>query len=77
VIAYQAGGALETVIPGQTGEFFYPQKPEALINALKQFQPDKYSPQACRLNAEKFSRIKFKQQFFQTINQINDEIRQS
>ncbi len=62
VIGYQAGGALETIIPGKTGEFFSPQKPEALIKTLKNFNPQDYSPQICRRNAEQFSLEKFKKE---------------
>lgn len=34
VIAYGAGGVLDTQIPGQTGVFFYKQSPDALQSAL-------------------------------------------
>ena len=34
VIAYGAGGVLDTQIPGQTGVFFYRQSPDALQSAL-------------------------------------------
>ncbi len=60
VIAYKDGGALETVAAGKTGEFFYPQTAEALIKVLQDFEPNKYSPKNCRLNAEKFSQSVFK-----------------
>ncbi len=56
VIAFKAGGALETIIPGITGEFFYPQTAEALINVLKNFEAEKYKPEACRNQAAKFSK---------------------
>jgi glycosyltransferase involved in cell wall biosynthesis len=38
VIAYGAGGVLDTQIPGQTGLFFNPQTPEALQAALLESQ---------------------------------------
>jgi len=38
VIAYAKGGALETVKEGETGLFFYPQSPSALIEAIQQFE---------------------------------------
>jgi glycosyltransferase involved in cell wall biosynthesis len=37
VIAYAAGGALETVIPGRTGMLFYEQTAEAIIDAVEKF----------------------------------------
>ncbi len=35
VIAYKAGGALETIIEGKTGEFFFPQTTRALVKKLQ------------------------------------------
>ena len=37
VIAYGAGGALASVLPGQTGVFFQQQTPQALANAVTNF----------------------------------------
>jgi glycosyltransferase involved in cell wall biosynthesis len=44
VIAYQAGGALDYVVPSQTGEFFPEQTVESLKAALQKFDPSKYNP---------------------------------
>lgn len=63
VLSFRGGGALETVIEGQTGEFFSPQKPAALIKLIKKFNPKKYSPQACRQNAARFSQKIFINRF--------------
>lgn len=38
VIAYQAGGALETVINGETGLFFGQQTSDSLIDAVQRFE---------------------------------------
>lgn len=38
VIAYGAGGALETVIPGKTGILFHEQSPEALSAAVREME---------------------------------------
>jgi len=62
VIAYGRGGALETVIAGKTGEFFAEQNKESLAETLKKFRPDKYKPEDCRANAEKFSRERFQKE---------------
>ena len=59
VVAYRAGGALETILPGETGEFFYPQTVEALAGALSVFHSGRYSPERCRMRAEEFSRRRF------------------
>ncbi|MCD6361674.1 MAG: glycosyltransferase [Armatimonadetes bacterium] len=60
VIAYRAGGALETVIEGETGLFFDAQEPEALVRAVEQFLDMSFDPQACRAQAERFSIDQFK-----------------
>lgn len=61
-IAFKAGGALETVIGGKTGEFFYPQTADALAGVLKSFGPEKYQSEDCRQQAEKFSKKRFQQE---------------
>jgi len=66
-IAYKAGGALETVIAGKTGEFFYPQKTEALASMLKRFEPRNYDPRECRKNAERFGKEKFQRKFLKEV----------
>jgi len=63
VIAYKAGGALETIIDGKTGKFFYPQTTEALAAKLQSFRAAKYKTEDCRRQAERFSKEKFKKQF--------------
>lgn len=63
VIAYAAGGALDTVVPGETGEFFHQQTPEALMDVLANFDPGRYDPLACRARAEMFATPRFRQKF--------------
>lgn len=59
VLAYRAGGALETVVAGETGEFFAPQTAEGLVAALQHFRPESYTPEVCRAQATRFSREAF------------------
>jgi glycosyltransferase involved in cell wall biosynthesis len=59
VIAYGAGGVLETVVPSVTGEFFYKQTGDALVGVLKEFDLGKYSAEECRLQAQKFRKEVF------------------
>jgi glycosyltransferase involved in cell wall biosynthesis len=54
VIAYKGGGALDYVIPGETGEFFDEQTTESLVAALKNFKPDAYNHKKIAKKAEKF-----------------------
>ncbi len=69
VIAYSAGGALDTVIEGETGAFFHEPTPQALIEAVRGFDPDRIDPQACRANAERFAADVFKQRLSQLIQE--------
>jgi len=52
VLAFAAGGALETVVPGTTGEFFASQDASAIQAAVRSFDPDAYDPLAIRAHAE-------------------------
>ncbi len=55
VIAYRAGGALETVVEGFTGLFFDQATSEALATALEAFEQYEWEPRWLRHHAEKFS----------------------
>lgn len=60
VIAYGAGGALETVVPSVTGEFFTAQTAESLANTVSGFDERKYDQRAIRKHAEGFDTEVFK-----------------
>ena len=60
VIALGAGGALETVIDGETGLFFREQSAEALCGAIEEFESRAWSPEKCRANAARFSADAFR-----------------
>lgn len=59
VIAYGAGGALETIVPGVTGTFFKKQSWEALFDTLQTFDPHAWNPIVIKAHAEKFSSAVF------------------
>ncbi|HET91386.1 MAG TPA: glycosyltransferase family 4 protein [Chloroflexi bacterium] len=67
VIAFGAGGALDTVVEGETGVFFHEPTPAALIEAVRAFDPDGIDPLACRANAERFTASVFKEQLSQLV----------
>lgn len=69
VIAFAAGGALETVLPGRTGTFFPQPSPEALIAAVREFNPEEVDPRECVRSAARFSRSVFQQQMWHFIRQ--------
>lgn len=75
VIALRAGGAIETIIEGKTGEFFYPQNVQALIHAIRNFQGKTYLAKDCREQAEKFNKERFKDEFMKIILQLVQEQR--
>jgi glycosyltransferase involved in cell wall biosynthesis len=60
VIAYRAGGALETVHDGETGLFFDAQEPGSLVEAVERFEAQHFSKDACREQAMRFSVDEFK-----------------
>ncbi|MGB9738057.1 glycosyltransferase [Chloroflexus sp.] len=59
VIAYAAGGALETLIDGVTGRFFYEPTAAALAAAVALSRTDYIDPLVLRRHAEQFSRPRF------------------
>ncbi len=61
VIAFGAGGALDTIIEGETGVFFHKPTPEALATTVRTFDPGAVDPRACRANAEQFAVEVFKE----------------
>ena len=60
VIAYMAGGALESVIEGETGLFFEHQGKHSLIEALKKFDKMSFDSGKIRENALRFDKEIFK-----------------
>lgn len=73
VIAYRAGGAVEIVEEGVTGEFFDHQTWEDLADAIIHFQPEQYDPHVIRARAEQFSMTKFKTEIKQYVEQAYQE----
>lgn len=71
VIAYRAGGALETVVEGKTGMFFDEQTPEALAGAIEKFKSEDFNPVDCAKNSARFSRQKFLKEFATLVSTAN------
>ncbi|MCL5784043.1 MAG: glycosyltransferase [Patescibacteria group bacterium] len=69
VIALRAGGFLETVVEGKTGEFFDKPTVDSLVKVLKKFDPKKYQAQDCYSQAEKFSKERFKKEILELIKE--------
>ncbi len=58
-IAFAAGGALETIIDGQTGMFFKQSTPVSLAGALRAFDHRRFDPERLRAHAERFAPARF------------------
>lgn len=69
VVAYKAGGALETVVEGENGVFFAEQKPESLVEALQQFRNISFNKDAIRRHAQKFDQTVFRKKLMDFISE--------
>lgn len=79
VIAYSRGGALETVIPGETGVLFDEQTPDSLIGAVEQFEALEHTFDRARIarHAKRFSKGVFKKQMAEHLSRwVEDHRRQ-
>lgn len=78
VIAFGRGGALETVRGLEdetpTGLFFSSQTPAGVADAVRRFEENqhRFSAQACRENALRFSRERFRAEFAAEVGKILD-----
>ncbi len=68
VIAFRAGGALDTVIEGVTGEFFDKQTTDCLAQVVKNFNFKLFNRQDITTHAQKFSTDAFIKNISQVIN---------
>jgi glycosyltransferase involved in cell wall biosynthesis len=67
VIAYRAGGVLESVIDDVTGKFFLEQTWESLAETIIRFEPEKFDPRVIRLQAERFGVERFKREIKEAV----------
>jgi len=67
VMAYRAGGAVETLVEGVTGRFFDRQTPYALMDVLRSFDPDGYDPAVLRAHVAEFDVRIFKRRLRQFV----------
>ena len=69
VIAYNKGGAAETVIDNKTGILFNEQTADCLAEAVNNFDSSKFNPWEIRRHAERFSTENFKREIEKFINE--------
>jgi glycosyltransferase involved in cell wall biosynthesis len=70
VVAYRRGGALETVIDGETGILVGEQTPEAFAAAILEAFDRQFDPSVLRKNAERFSPERFRDEFEQVLTSV-------
>ncbi|MBI3252159.1 MAG: glycosyltransferase [Candidatus Omnitrophica bacterium] len=70
VIAYAAGGALETVKDHKTGLFFSEQTEASLIDAVSAFERRAWDPAEARANAISFGKERFKKEMETCLEKI-------
>jgi glycosyltransferase involved in cell wall biosynthesis len=72
VLAFNAGGAQETILPGMTGEFFQSATPEVLADGVRRLRENykNYSPLVIRKWAEKFSTERFRNEMIEFIKKV-------
>ncbi len=74
-IAYRAGGALETIVEGETGVFFGEPTPESLAAALRSFDASRFSSQRLRAHAETFAPASFVERLRGIVERVYQEKR--
>jgi glycosyltransferase involved in cell wall biosynthesis len=74
-IAYRAGGALETIVEGETGVFFDEPSAEALARVLRSFDASPFDPQRLRAHAERFAPAQFVERLRAIVERVYQENR--
>jgi glycosyltransferase involved in cell wall biosynthesis len=70
VIALGTGGALESVIPGETGLFFRERTAESLMEAIRVFDTVDWDPFKARTNAERYSKERFQREIMEEVRAV-------
>lgn len=68
VLAYGDGGALHTVVEKLSGELFTEQTPEAVVEAVRDFDPGAFEPDRIRAHAAQWSRGRFRKKLIEAVN---------
>lgn len=69
VIAYKGGGALDTVVPARTGEFFNEATVDSLKYVWRFFDAEAYDPESIRRHALRFDTAVFRQRISAFVEQ--------
>ena len=74
-VAFAAGGALETVVEGETGLFFREPNPRALAQSLQALAMQRFDSARMQMHARRFAPDAFRQQFAALIQRYLRESR--
>jgi glycosyltransferase involved in cell wall biosynthesis len=74
VIAFRAGGALETVVEGHTGLFFDKAEAASLMQAIKDFDLCSWNARELRTHAAKFDRAVFAGRLMNYLQKVAPEV---
>ncbi len=77
VIAYAAGGALDTVIEGRTGLFFHEPTVEALMAAVERCEATQFDANLLQEHARQFGAPRFQHELDRLLHQALQEVRGS
>lgn len=75
VVAYRAGGALDTIQPGVNGVFFEERSVQAFIAALEQTEQTEWDSPRIRATAKRFSKERFEAEMRQIVEAAFDSDR--
>lgn len=72
VLAYQKGGALETVVDGVTGEFFASAVAEILADGVRRMEKNfaAYDAEKIKTHVRQFSRERFEKEFKEEVDKL-------
>jgi glycosyltransferase involved in cell wall biosynthesis len=77
VVAYDVGGARESVLDGQTGVLFDGQDPGGVVSGIERFEQLQLDPERMRENAERFGRERFRREMAEVIDSADRTLRSS
>jgi glycosyltransferase involved in cell wall biosynthesis len=75
VIAYAAGGALDTVVEGQTGAFFREPTADSLAEAVERMDRMCFSAATLQAHAEQFNPARFQRELDRALNELVVRVR--
>jgi glycosyltransferase involved in cell wall biosynthesis len=73
VVAFNGGGYKETVLDKKTGLLFNDYSTDGLIKAIKEFESLKINSKDCIIQAQKFSKERFKEEIISFLSKISNQ----